>query len=116
MLVRRERRQHDLTQQELADAVGVTKQAIGAIETGDTVEPERSTLSALARVFGMKIDAIEAAVRSSIQQARGDQPVQMRAIDVESDDIAAAILRKHGGDRTAALREAFEIMSELLDG
>jgi phage repressor protein C with HTH and peptisase S24 domain len=49
-----ERRAAGLSQQQLADEAGVSKQAVSAIETGATVNPEAATLDPFARRLGIR--------------------------------------------------------------
>ncbi len=51
------RAEHDLTQADLGAAVGVSRQAINAIETGK-FEPSLGLAWRLARHFGQPIEAI----------------------------------------------------------
>lgn len=49
------RKQHRLTQEELAEQVGVTRQAVAKWESGDTV-PDFEKCRILAGVFGVSLD------------------------------------------------------------
>lgn len=49
------RLRHDLTQQELADAAGVTRQTIGNLETGSKV-PQAEVLGRVLAVLGVEVD------------------------------------------------------------
>ena len=51
------RAEHDLTQEALADRVGVSRQAINAIETGK-YEPSLSLAIRRARLFEQPVEAI----------------------------------------------------------
>ncbi len=56
--VRRHRRQlHDMTQQELADRVGVTRQTILSIERG-RYNPSVGLALRLAEAFGVPVEAV----------------------------------------------------------
>lgn len=56
--VRRQRRQlHDMTQQELADRVGVTRQTILSIERG-RYNPSVGLALRIAAVFGVPVEAL----------------------------------------------------------
>lgn len=56
--VRRHRRQlHDLTQQELADRVGVTRQTILSIERGQ-YNPSVGLALRIAQTFGVSVEAL----------------------------------------------------------
>ena len=55
--VRRHRRLHDLTQQELADRVGVTRQTILSIERR-RYNPSVGLALQIAETFGIPVDAL----------------------------------------------------------
>ncbi|BDU72882.1 helix-turn-helix transcriptional regulator [Mesoterricola silvestris] len=55
--VRESRQNHGLTQQDLADAVGVSRQSINSIEQGKYI-PSLPLALHLARVFGLSTDAL----------------------------------------------------------
>ena len=56
--VRRQRRQlHEMTQQELADRVGVTRQTIHSIEKGK-YNPSVGLALRIAAVFGVSVEAL----------------------------------------------------------
>ena len=55
--VRRLREEHGLTQKELGEHVGVSRQAINAIETGK-FDPSIWLAHDLARFFGISIEAL----------------------------------------------------------
>jgi len=55
--VRRHRRVHDMTQQELADRVGVTRQTVFSIEKG-RYNPSVGLALRIARVFGVPVEAL----------------------------------------------------------
>lgn len=52
-----ERAEHDVTQQQLADAVGVSRQTIIAIERGKFL-PSTPLALKIARFFGKSVEAI----------------------------------------------------------
>lgn len=54
--LRAEREMKGLTQPELAAAVGVTKQAISAIESGTSQKPQHETINGLAGALGLTVD------------------------------------------------------------
>ena len=56
-LVRRHRLMEDMTQQELADRVGVTRQTVLAIEKGNYTPSVALALS-LAEVFGVSVETL----------------------------------------------------------
>ena len=51
------RKNRNITQQELADAVGVSCQAVSKWETG-TADPSTSNLLALAKLFGVPAEEL----------------------------------------------------------
>ena len=51
------RKQHGITQSELASQLGITQQAVGKWETG-TSSPDPSTLVYLANLFGVTVDSL----------------------------------------------------------
>lgn len=53
--LREERQAAGLSMQALADAAGVTKQAIAQIERGNTSRPEARTLEPIARKLGLRL-------------------------------------------------------------
>jgi putative transcriptional regulator len=55
--VRWYRRQHDITQQELADRVGVTRQTILSIERG-RYNPSVGLALQIAAVFGISVESL----------------------------------------------------------
>lgn len=52
--LKRERQAARLTQQQLADEAGVSKQAVSAIETGGTKDPSAATLDPICRRLGLR--------------------------------------------------------------
>lgn len=55
--IRELRARHSMTQQELADAVGVTRQTVIAIEL-DKYSPSLETAFRIARVFGVPLEQV----------------------------------------------------------
>jgi len=55
--IRELRAQRDMTQQELADAVGVTRQTVIAIEL-DKYSPSLETAFRIAQVFGVPLEQV----------------------------------------------------------
>lgn len=51
------RAEHDWTQEDLADRVGVSRQAINALET-EKYEPSLTLAFKLARLFGVRIEEL----------------------------------------------------------
>lgn len=112
-LLRKHRREQGLTQQQLADQVGLSKGGIGAIETGETVEPERSTILKLARALGLDVDMIERAVRASVQRIAEPPEIYLSG-DYTPEEYWQAILARHNGDVQAALRFLHEVQAKGL--
>ena len=56
-LIRALRREAGLTQRELAEALGVSRQAVSKWETG-TADPSTSNLLALAKLFGVPAEEL----------------------------------------------------------
>ena len=55
--IRREREAKGLTQEELAEAVGVSRQAVSKWENG-TSDPSTSNLCALAKLYGIPVEEL----------------------------------------------------------
>ena len=55
--IRELRAQHGMTQQDLADAIGVTRQTVIAIEL-DKYSPSLETAFRIARVFGVPLEQV----------------------------------------------------------
>ena len=64
------REQHDLTQQQLADRVMVTRQAVSRWETGET-QPNTDTLKLLSREYGVSINTLLGSPRALVCQCCG---------------------------------------------
>ena len=72
-----------LSQEELADKVYVTRQAVSRWETGDTV-PNTETLKLLSGIFGVSINTILGSPRKLICQCCG-MPLEDELISKETD-------------------------------
>ncbi len=60
------RKAQKMTQADLADRAGLSRMAVQRTETGD-VDPRFSTLAEMARVLGMELIAVPAALRPELQ-------------------------------------------------
>lgn len=47
-----------LTQQEVADRAGLSRQTVARLEQKDDVEPNAPTIKKLADAYGLKVDAL----------------------------------------------------------
>ncbi|MDR3311214.1 MAG: helix-turn-helix domain-containing protein [Oscillospiraceae bacterium] len=86
--LRRMRRDRDLTQEDLADAFGVTYQAVSKWERGESF-PDITLLPAIARYFGVTVDALlddEDERRRKVAEISGEH----RKICMEQNSDAAA--------------------------
>ena len=77
------RNSHGLSQEELAEKVFVTRQAVSRWETGDTV-PNTETLKLLSGIFGVSINTILGSPRKLICQCCG-MPLEDELISKETD-------------------------------
>ncbi len=66
-LIKVERARYNLSQQELADKLGVTRQSVHAIETGKFI-PSTVLALKLAQLFSLKVEDIFILEESDIQQ------------------------------------------------
>jgi len=75
-----------LTDNELADRVGIPQPTISRIRNGDSRDPRDSTLRPLAQYFGL-----------SVSQLRGDVPLPADRVKVAANDevteVSAEVLR-----------------------
>ena len=69
-ILRSLREKHGLTQEQLAERVMVTRQAVSRWETGDT-QPNTETLKLLSKEFGVSINTLLGAPRTRICQCCG---------------------------------------------
>ena len=77
------RNKHGLSQEELAEKVFVTRQAVSRWETGETV-PNTETLKLLSGIFGVSINTILGSPRELYCQCCG-MPLEDTSISRESD-------------------------------
>ena len=64
------REKHNLTQEQLAERVMVTRQAVSRWETGDT-QPNTDTLKLLSRLYGVSINTLLGSPRALVCQCCG---------------------------------------------
>ena len=77
------RMKHDMSQEELADKIFVTRQAVSRWETGETV-PNTETLKSLSKLFDVSINTLLGAPRKLICQCCG-MPLDDEIISREKD-------------------------------
>ena len=77
------RMKHDMSQEELADKIFVTRQAVSRWETGETV-PNTETLKLLSKMFDVSINTLLGAPRKLICQCCG-MPLDDEIISREKD-------------------------------
>lgn len=77
------RRKHGLSQDELAEKVYVTRQAVSRWETGDTI-PNTETLKLLSKLFDVSINTLLGSPRKLICQCCG-MPLDDSAISRDAD-------------------------------
>ena len=71
------RKEKNMTQQDLADQLGVSRQAVSRWEMG-TAKPEMDSLTAMSRIFGITVDEL----------LTGEQAAAENCPDVESSPAA----------------------------
>ena len=80
--IRKRRQILEMTQQELAEAIGVTPQHISAIEQ-DKRDPSLSSLAKLAEELGVTIDYLvtgkESVITDTIPAIKGDKKLKLKA-------------------------------------
>lgn len=109
-ILRGQRRALKLTQQQLADRVGVTKSYIGQLEVQDGIEPSRDVVEKLAAALQVEVARLEHAIR-----ARIDAPEMYLQGEFGPDEYWQAALKRHGGDVEAARRFVYEVLGESFD-
>ena len=106
--IRRLRKERNVTQEELANAVGVTAQAVSKWERNEGY-PDVTMLPKIARYFGVSLDAVygldagqeKKEIRSLIRRVRGSFP------DEDTETVLREGLEKYPG--------SFALMAELAD-
>lgn len=93
----RHRRQLGLSQEELAERLGVTRQAVSKWEVGTSV-PELETVVALARLFGVTTDYLLSSEDPAPQPKAAEEPVQRPQTDWldRLPGIIGRLLRRFG--------------------
>ena len=66
MTLREMREAAGLTQEQAADATGLSQPSISAIELGRVANPGIETVSSLSKAYGQPLEAVIAAVRASV--------------------------------------------------
>ncbi|HUA09036.1 MAG TPA: substrate-binding domain-containing protein [Candidatus Acidoferrales bacterium] len=100
-----------LTQAALAEAAGVTRQAVGAIERG-RVQPSVGIALALARALGVSVEELFGQPAAQPPRLRGvareyfalEAQSALPSVFVAGCDVAAALLARHASLRTRELR------------
>lgn len=77
------RTQHDLSQEELAEKLFVTRQAVSRWENGDT-QPNTEALKLLSKLFGVSINTLLGSPRHLVCQCCG-MPLEDGVMSRESD-------------------------------
>lgn len=83
-ILRNLREKNNLTQEQLAERVQVTRQAISRWETGET-QPNTDTLILLSRIFDVSINTLLGSPRQLVCQCCGMPLNEERLISRESD-------------------------------
>ena len=89
--IARLRREHNMTQMQLADEMGVSFQAVSNWERGQSM-PDISKLPELAELFGTTIDALLGHHSPLIQKAAEDKLDELPEVNVEELTAAAPLL------------------------
>lgn len=124
--VRRLREKQNLTQRQVADAIGVSLSLIGQIET-DRVKPALDTLQSIAEVFGVSIsyfllsESQEMALRKCSWDQHGKLEeifAHLEASDIELISELVAVLKNHNllghpvyDSQTKELLDIFSLLS-----
>ena len=85
------RKKHHLSQEELAEKLGVSRQAISKWECGDAL-PDTDNLISISKLYGVSLDEL---VGNTPNQPREDEPKQENA-EQASDEDNAQSTRKNG--------------------
>ena len=100
----------DFTQRQVAQMVGFSAQAQSAIESGATVEPDRSNLIALARA--LKNDFGE---KWLTQYAKEDSTGSDKQGIIESMPVEEIVTLKFGGKNSRRSKAEMQKLRDLLD-
>lgn len=107
-LVKTLRMRHGLSQQQLADAVGVSKTSVFLYENGQNL-PKPDTSKRLAEYFGLPIEEFQASESESTSKT--DLAQLARLAGVTEDALLDRLLLKHGLQVAAELAEEAGIMT-----
>ena len=91
------RKKNNLTQEQLAERVQVTRQAVSRWETGET-QPNTDTLKLLSRVFDVSINTLLGSPRQLVCQCCGVTP-KFCVKSIERRNRAKFICRRQRLDR-----------------
>ena len=86
------RKAHNMTQFELADALGISFQAVSNWERGASM-PDISKLPELAEIFGVTIDEVLGKKNPAIVQLAHGETIDTRAVTPEEIEEAAMIAK-----------------------
>lgn len=90
-VVRQRRDALGLSQEELAERIGVTQEAISRIERGATSTPRRDTLERLAR--GLGVPLADLYIAAGIARGAGEAKRVVAALPPEPDSPRAQLLK-----------------------
>jgi transcriptional regulator with XRE-family HTH domain len=99
-LLRQRREQLGLTQEWVADAVGISQVSVGKIELGKTKSPRPQTLQRLAEVLGLDIADLYVALGRAADTYNGRRVADAALPESEADPFMDVLLRE-GRDLTA---------------
>lgn len=97
------RKQHRLSQNELAEKVGVSRSAIGMYETG-VREPDFETLEALADTFNVNMDTLLGRSSPPEKQNKPAEP-ELDELDKELLSLAAQLTPEQKQRQIETLRD-----------
>ena len=84
------RKKHHLSQEELAEKLGVSRQAISKWECGDAL-PDTDNLISISKLYGVSLDEL---VGNTPNQPREDEPKQENAEQASDEDNAQSTRKK----------------------
>ncbi|MDR1263444.1 MAG: helix-turn-helix domain-containing protein, partial [Oscillospiraceae bacterium] len=80
------RKKNNLSQEEFAEKLMITRQAVSRWETGETV-PNTDTLKIISKIFGVSINALLGQPRNTICQVCGMPLDDEGNLSIESDGV-----------------------------
>lgn len=91
------RKLEGISQQELADRAGLTRQHIGRIEKGELVSVAYVTIQQIAEALGMTVDIIDPALQDLAPLKRLTPPLKGTLIDalIENGHIVEDVTSQH---------------------